>query len=398
MSEAERSARAVLSAVVEPGHLATARAVRRGGAVAVLERLRRGDAQLDPHGRHQVRVRSILGAQLLEQAADKGIDFLVPSDEHWPSALDDLQWVERDGRGEVPLGLWLRGAQSAAPLGDAPVSRPPVAVVGARAATAYGTGVAGDLAATLGDAGHEVVSGAAYGIDAAVHRGVLAVGGRTVAVLAGGVDVPYPRGHQTLLRAVTEQGLVVSEAAPGTAVTRHRFLVRNRIVAALGVVVVVVEAGHRSGALSTVAWACALGRVVAAVPGPVTSSMSAGPHRLIRDHEAVLVADGDAVRELAAPIGQMTLPIGGIAASQVGRATPWDGLDDVPRTVGEALPARRHVSVAELASSTGLSVGLVLVGLAELARRGICEGGGDRWRLTASGRQGSQGAPAAGGA
>src|SRR6185312_6809092 len=143
---------------------------------------------------------------------------------------------------------------------------------GTRASTAYGEHVAVDLAEGLCERGIAVVSGGAFGIDGAAHRGALGVDGSTVAVLAGGVDVPYPAGHSALLHRIYRAGLVVSEYPPGVRPARHRFLVRNRLVAALSGATVVVEAGLRSGAANTAAWARALGRVVCAVPGPVTSS------------------------------------------------------------------------------------------------------------------------------
>src|SRR3954447_15859043 len=172
-----------------------------------------------------------------------------------------------------------------------------VAVVGSRSATTYGAAVAGDIAATLGAAGHTVVSGAAFGIDNAAHRGALAAQGPTVAVLACGVDRAYPAAHRPLLDYIAEVGVVVSEAAPGCAPTRIRFLARNRLIAAFGQGTVVVEAAIRSGALNTASWTTELRRVLMGVPGPVTSAPSAGVHQLVRSRDALLVTSGQEVLE-----------------------------------------------------------------------------------------------------
>ena len=151
-----------------------------------------------------------------------------------------------------------------------------VAIVGSRASTAYGEHVAGELGHQLAERGWTVVSGGAFGIDAAAHRGALAAEAPTVAVLACGVDRPYPAAHGALLHRIAETGLLVSEWPPGAAPHRHRFLVRNRLIAALTRGTVVVEAAARSGAQATARRARKLGRQVLVVPGPVTSAMSVG--------------------------------------------------------------------------------------------------------------------------
>ncbi|MGY6658974.1 DNA-processing protein DprA, partial [Amycolatopsis sp. TRM77291] len=147
--------------------------------------------------------------------------------------------------------------------------------------------------------GIPVFSGAAYGIDGAAHRGALSADGTTIAVLACGVDVVYPMAHETLLRSIAQTGAVVSEYPPGTRPARHRFLARNRILAALTTATVVVEAGRRSGAQNTAGTAGALGKVVMAMPGPVSSGVSAGCHALIREGEATLVTSVDEIVETA---------------------------------------------------------------------------------------------------
>ncbi len=158
-----------------------------------------------------------------------------------------------------------------------------MSVVGARACTGYGNQAAGQLSADLARTGAVVVSGAALGVDGAAHRGALAVGGHTVAVLACGIDRSYPASHTALIQAIGERGAVLAELPPGTSHTRFRFLSRNRLIAALGLGSVVVEAAGRSGSLVTARLAAELGRAVFAVPGPVTSRQSTGTNLLLCD-------------------------------------------------------------------------------------------------------------------
>ena len=158
-----------------------------------------------------------------------------------------------------------------------------VAIVGARAATSYGERIAAEISSTLGEWGIPSISGGAFGIDAAAHRGSLAAGGVTIAVLACGIDIAYPAAHHGLFDRITESGLLISESPPGGLPLKNKFLTRNRIIAALSKEVVVVEAALRSGSLSTANWANALGRKVWGVPGPITSPTSAGVHQGIRN-------------------------------------------------------------------------------------------------------------------
>ncbi len=171
-------------------------------------------------------------------------------------------------------------------------------ITGARAATSYGEQVAGELAAGLADEERVVVSGDAYGIEGAAHKSVLAASGQTIAVLANGLDRPYPAGHSELLNRIGDVGLLVSELPPGAAPTRHRFLSRNRLLAALSGATVIPEAGPRSGSMTTVLAARELGRGVGAVPGPVTSVASAGPNELIKQGFASLVTQPSDVIDL----------------------------------------------------------------------------------------------------
>jgi DNA processing protein len=246
-------------------------------------------------------------------------------------------------------------------------------VVGTRAATTYGERVAGDLAAGLAEHDVAVVSGGAYGIDGAAHRAALACDGITVAVLAGGLDIPYPAGHSALLHRIGQHGLVITEYPPGVRPARHRFLTRNRLVAAAAGAAVVVEAGLRSGAANTAAWARALGRVVAAVPGPVTSSASAGCHALLRNG-AELVTRADDIVELVGRIGEL-------AIEEPHPTTALDGLSDADRQVYEALPGRGAATVDEIAVASGLAPEQVLAPLVILEVAGLARRDDGRWRI-----------------
>lgn len=297
----------------------------------------RAIARWMPRRRHGDLVRS------LESAARCGARLLVPGDEHWPESLADLG--ER-----APLALWVRGDASL-------LVEPSVAIVGARAASGYGEHVAMELAAGAVQRGVVVVSGGAYGIDGMAHRAALASGGGTIAVLAGGVDRFYPAGHEALLTRIAQQGAVVAETPCGAAPTRWRFLRRNRIIAALGGATVVVEAGRRSGSLSTAGAALEIGRPVGAVPGPVTSATSAGCHALLRKGPVTCVTTPGEVIELlpswrfgAGSIVDSETP-SDPANSEVVDSTPDpDGL--IVRVV-DALRPRRAQTVDELARAVG---------------------------------------------
>jgi len=222
-----------------------------------------------------------------------------------------------------------------------------------------------------GAVGNEVavVSGGAYGIDGMAHRAALASGGDTVAVLAGGVDRLYPAGHEALLTRITEQGAIVSEAPCGTAPTRWRFLQRNRLIAALADATVVVEAGRRSGALSTARHALALGRPVGVVPGPVTSASSAGCHLMLREHPVVCVTN---VAE------QMELVRSGVVESdEQSRGAPDP--DGMVTRVLDALRPRRAQSVDELARAVGESSARIRSVLGVLALEDRVAAKADGW-------------------
>ena len=268
----------------------------------------------------------------------------------------------------APMVLWAMG-----PARLDEVATRATALVGTRASTAYGDHVADELATGLAERDVAVVSGGAYGIDGAAHRAALAADGITVAVLAGGLDIPYPAGHSALLHRIGQHGLLFTEYPPGVRPARYRFLTRNRLVAAASGAAVVVEAGLRSGAANTAAWARALGRVVAAVPGPVTSSASAGCHVLLRNG-AELVTRADDIVELVGRIGEL-------AEDQPRPTTALDGLGEAERQVYEALPGRGAATVDEIAIASGLMPEHVLGPLAMLELTGLAESRDGSWRI-----------------
>ncbi len=380
-----RRARAWLTRAVEPGSVDLWRLVEDVGPVEAVRRLRAGTAG--------ERLRALVGARRdqdesladLRRAQRCGARLVVPEDEEWPAlALQPLAWRaaqepdepgERTRRTEAlvpPVGLWLRGA----PRLDAFTARA-VALVGSRASSAYGEHVAAELAFRLAERGWTVVSGGAYGIDGAAHRAALAAGGPTLAVLANGVDRPYPAGHDALFARIAEAGLLISEWPPGTAPYGHRFLVRNRLVAALSLGVVVVEAAARSGALATARRALGLGRQVMAVPGPVTSAMSVGCHELLRETEtgAFLVTGAAQVIEAVGRIGA------DLSDRAPRREDARDGLSDLAVRVLDACPVRTGVPPERLARVAGCEVLQVLRVLPELEIAGLVQWTGAGWRV-----------------
>ncbi len=362
-----RVAWAALSRICEPGDTDLAALVREHGPVATWEAARAGDL---PPGRGlralAVRVQACRPEDDLAAAERCGARLVCPGDAEWPARLEQLATLEEG----PPVALWVRGPL---PLDEA--VRRSVAVVGARAATDYGTYVAGELGAGLADRGWSVVSGGAYGIDAAAHRGALAGAGTSVAVLGCGVDVAYPRGHDALFARLAEQGLLVSELPPGSTPQRRRFLVRNRLIAALTAGTVVVEAALRSGALSTARRAAELLRHVMAVPGPVTSAMSAGTHQLLREAAAVLVSGPAEVAEQVGALG------GDLAPEPRAPAGARDALDATARRVLDGLPARGAVSTARVAVEAGVDALTARAGLRALERAGWVTREGELYRL-----------------
>jgi len=252
-----------------------------------------------------------------------------------------------------------------------------VAVVGSRSATTYGTAAARDLAAECARAGQVVVSGAAYGIDQAAHRGAIAAEGRSVAVLACGADRVYPAGHRDLVEHLAQEHAVVSETPPGGSPTRVRFLSRNRLIAALTRGTVVVEAAARSGALNTANWAGRLNRALMGVPGPITSAPSQGVHELIRVGAATLVTSGAEVLELLGEAGEH------LVDPPRGRTRPRDRLSVREQQLLDAVPVRQEAGVLSIARAAGVGVVETSSLLHSLQRRGLVEQAGSGWRLAA---------------
>jgi DNA processing protein len=366
---AERVARAGLSRVAEPDNTWVRPLIDAVGAVDTWQLVRTADPALP------ARVRATTAPRLaghdperdLARAGSVGARLVCPGDDEWPAAVDDLAML-----GSAPIALWVRGTASLAATARS------VAIVGSRAATAYGKHVADEIAGDLGERGWSTVSGAAVGIDAAAHWATLATGTPTVAVLACGVDVAYPKEHRDLLRRIAAAGAVVSESPPGCSPMRHRFLVRNRLLAAQSVGTGVVEAATRSGALNTVRSALKLGRHAMAVPGPVTSAMSGGCHQLLREPGPVLVTNAGEVLDLVGRIGA------DLAPRQQGPVVVRDQLGDEARRVIEATPVRRYVTPDRIAVAASMPAVRVASLLNQLCAQGLVEVSDEGFRLSAA--------------
>jgi DNA processing protein len=379
----ERYARAALTYLAEPADRWLGQLLRVHGAAATLDAIKTyrltegaGRGQLSSKARAmkaamerwRVRLPELPEPDEVLAFRESGIRLVCPGDPEWPGQLADLGDDE-------PYALWLRGN---ADLRFSCLRS--VAVVGSRAATAYGSYVAAEFAASVAARGWAVVSGGAFGVDAAAHRGALGADGVTVAVLACGVDVPYPSAHAELFDAVAAQGVIVSEWPPGRHVSRLRFLVRNRVIAALATGTLVVEAAQRSGAVNTARHARDLRRRLMAVPGPVTSELSAGCHHIVREWQGVLVTSAAEVIEHLSPLGAPTGPAlaGG---RQVSPVIPRDLLDTESATVLDAMPRRGGLGTLRVAQRAGLAPAATATCLGKLATVGFVERCDDGWRL-----------------
>ncbi|SCL30254.1 DNA processing protein [Micromonospora nigra] len=362
MSEDEQTlARVALTWLAEPGTRSVHQLVDDLGPVGALDLLLDGGAPEEAL-RDGVAARlsggdaRAVAAEAVGRATRLGARVVVPGDDEWPRRVADLRKLRLSGKQRrvdretaPPLCFWVRGPW---PLAEA-LDRS-VAVVGARAASAYGTHVATDLAYGLADRGWTVVSGGAFGIDAAAHRGALAAGGVTVAVLACGIDRPYPMGNAALFDRIADTGLLVSEWLPGAEPLRPRFLIRNRVIAASTLGTVLVEAAARSGATQTTHRALGLGRGAMVVPGPVTSAMSVGAHEMLRENREARLVTG--LAHVLEEVGR----IGELAPVPRGPDRPTDLLDDEARAIIEAMPRRGTVAVDTLAARAGVGVRTVL--------------------------------------
>lgn len=362
------AASAIWSSLVEPGDSSAGRLRAALGAAAALEAVATDDreaaasAGLEAAVWEAARERWLPRTQpdairwALHSSRAAGLRLIAPGHSAWPAGLDDLA-------DHAPACLWVRG-DPAALIG----SEGGLAVVGARAATSYGESTAWDIAGDVASQQVPIVSGAAYGIDGVAHRAALAAGGRTIAILAGGVDRPYPNGHADLLARVARSSAVVAEVPFGAAPTRWRFLQRNRLIAAMTAATLVVEAGSRSGSLNTAGHAAHLGRALGAVPGPVTSATSAGCHRLLREYAAQCITGPEEALEL---LGRSDAP------------TLFDLPGDRPAEttrVLDALSRRTPRDAADIARRCGMAVAGVRAQLALLEIEGAVRAEGGRWR------------------
>jgi DNA processing protein len=280
-----------------------------------------------------------------------GARFVAPGEPGYPAAL----WRLAD----PPVGLFVRGWS---------LERLPrrVAVVGSRRPSALGSDVARELGRGLATAGVAVTSGGAIGIDARAHEGALAVGGTTVCVLGSGIDVLYPATNRALLEKIVDHGTVVSEYPPGVPAEPFRFPARNRLIAALSMGVVIVEGGERSGTRSTADFADQVGIEVFAVPGPVTSELSAAPHALIRDGARLIRGIDDLLDDLG--------------LEPVDLSVSLEGLTDHQRGVLAAL-RRSPLLVEGVAAAVGLGIGDAMAALGSLEILGLVQSLGGRYHL-----------------
>jgi DNA processing protein len=301
-------------------------------------------------------------ARLWARHTERGIRVLMPGRASWPARLDD--------DAQAPTILFCLGDPSALQQG------PTVALVGTRAPTRYGIGVAAQLGADLSAAGVSVVSGLALGIDGAAHEGACGTGASPIGVVAGGLDDPYPRRHARLWERVAECGAIVSESPAGVPTEKWRFPVRNRLLAALSDVVVVVESRHHGGSRHTVEAAVERGIPVGAVPGSIRSPTSEGPNALLADGAFPVCSAGDILVALALE-GARVPPPGPAPSPSARRAgpEPGPGPDLVVYEALSPVPA----SLDELARVTGLGLSPLCGALERLSRAGLAVGAGGWW-------------------
>jgi DNA processing protein len=365
--------------LAEPGSRDLGELTRRHGPVEALRRLRRGMATKKLVEATAARLSTAdpyeLAERALERAERLGVRIVTPEDDEYPATLEDLVYISQDVPDPIrrdtypPHCIWVRGGW---PLAQA--CERSVAVVGARASTSYGEHVGQELGYGLAERGWTVVSGGAFGIDAAAHRGALAASGCTIAVLACGIDRPYPLSHSGLLDRIGESGLLISEWPPGADPHRFRFLIRNRVIAAATVGTVMVEAHARSGARFTLNRARDLNRMYLAVPGPVTSAASVGCHEALRDG-ATLVATPAQVIEAVGRIGlDLAPPIHAPARSH-------DVLSTIQARVLDGVRPRKIQTAEQIAAAVGLAGRDARRSLPELCLAGFVVPDGSGYRL-----------------
>lgn len=285
----EENARLQLMACIEGGSPFWTKEIRERSAIYVRERLLDGFYRGSKNSAEKItgHIRKVEIDQLRQELRDSNSELISPGNPNWPSQLEDLV--------APPIGLICRGDSSL-------LTSQSLAIVGSRNPTTYGVRVSSEFAAGFADRDWTVVSGGAYGIDTAAHKGALAAEGKTIVVLGGGMNQIYPAGNERLFREIEESGLLISEVLPTVNAHPARFLIRNRVIAALTRGTLVVEAAYRSGSLRTARDALEIMRMVMAVPGSITSPASEGCHRLIANHEAELVSCVADVMELVLPL------------------------------------------------------------------------------------------------
>jgi DNA processing protein len=419
-------AAAYLSRVAEPASVPVWMLSEELGYLEAAAAIRDGAVDDDVAAATAARRLSVDAEADLDAAARHGIRLLTPVSEEWPhfafaalyasARTRAAQWrlgdKRRAPRGELipPLALWVRGSGELAGAGVRSV-----AVVGSRASTSYGESVCTDWSYRLAMQEVTVVSGGAYGIDAAAHRGALAAGGVSILVSAGGLDRPYPAGNAALYDRLAERGLLISERPPGSAPHRQRFLSRNRLIAALGSVTLVVEAAYRSGALNSAGYARDLGRPVLAVPGPITSAMSQGCHQLLRrpENPAVLAGRIEDVLEYCSGLSEIGAPAtsslaagaggpAGAGPSAAGAGVPAgaatmggasqgqlfaviDSLSHSEQSVLDGVPSRGWVTESQLSTLCAKPIQVVIAALPVLVERGLLLSGRQGYRLLRAG-------------
>ncbi|WP_025274958.1 DNA-processing protein DprA [Haloglycomyces albus] len=372
-----RAALMVLSSIIEPGEAELDDFLGEVGPVAAVEAIWERDL---PERLHHLtsavveRIRDpVAHADELRSAGDScGATVLIPTDPQWPQRLHELQLLATEDQPHLrpPRCLWVRGATNLSAICERSIS-----IVGARAASDYGRFVSDQLAGDLGEAGWTIVSGGAYGIDRAAHLGAVSREATTVAVLAGGVDRPYPSGNARLFELIEQRGSLVSEWPPGCEPRRYRFLIRNRAIAALSVGTVVVEAAPRSGAKHTARLAAELDRTLMYTPGPITSITSAGVHQLAREcwEPRLVTSAAEVIADVSGFIPEPVFP--GAADNR-----PLDGWDHDCVRIYEALCPGWVREETELAAEVGLPVTHARECLMNLAAAGWVAEVNGRWK------------------
>ena len=279
-------ARAILFSCIEPGHFFWSAEISAHGPLKVLESILSASYPAEKTRAIIDSIRVADVGQILYEIEKAGAQFLTPEHEHWPVGVNQLV--------NPPIGLVVKG-DSTCLITDS------LAIVGSRKPTNYGANVASEFARGFSDLGWTIISGGAYGIDSYAHRATLQANGATIAVLATGIEVAYPKSNQKLFNEMSAHGALISELMPYESAMPSRFLVRNRLIASIAKATLVVEAAYKSGSLRTAHDAAELLRPVMAIPGPINSAMSQGCHRLISERAAELITSvADAVEFIGA--------------------------------------------------------------------------------------------------